>query len=89
MKAEPVLAMGSAEGIYNLVTAGLLSGYHSSKNVQWLVFSAPVSPGESGGALFNAEGEVIGIIVGSVKDAESMNLASPISCAVSLYEKGK
>ena len=89
IKAEPVLAMGSAGGMMNLVTDGRLSAYHKTEHVSWLAFSAPVSPGESGGALFNAEGKVIGIIVGSVKDADCLNLAAPIGCAVSLYEKGK
>lgn len=89
VKAEPVFAIGSSGGIMNLVTNGILSGYNETESVRWIAFSAPVSPGESGGALLNAGGEVIGIIVGSVKDSNCLNLASPIDCAIRLYEKGK
>src|SRR6266568_1347840 len=64
------VAIGSPLGFENTVTAGIISGLHreipgSAQQTQSLVdlvqTDAPISPGNSGGALVNARGEVIGI----------------------------
>ena len=78
LRGEKLVAIGSARGIMNLVTLGNVCGYWSDGMVQWLVFSAPVSPGSSGGPLINEKGEVIGIIMGSYEDSQNLNFAVPI-----------
>jgi serine protease DegQ len=64
------IAMGSPLGFENTVTAGIISGLHrqipgSAQQTQSLVdliqTDAPISPGNSGGALVNANGQVTGI----------------------------
>jgi S1-C subfamily serine protease len=52
---------------------------------QFLQISAPISPGSSGGALFNLEGKVIGITtVASFWLAQNLNFAVPINSLKSL-----
>jgi serine protease Do len=60
-----VLAIGSPFGLENTATAGILSARSRSLPgegyVPFLQTDVAVNPGNSGGPLFNAEGEVIGI----------------------------
>ncbi|WP_212990809.1 S1C family serine protease [Actinoplanes auranticolor] len=67
---ETVLAMGSPLGLMNTVTAGIISGVgreipgsatQSRALVDLLQTDAPISPGNSGGALVDASGRVVGI----------------------------
>ena len=38
-------------------------------------FTAPTSPGSSGGALLNMQGEVIGICTAGINEGQNINLA--------------
>lgn len=67
---DPVLAIGSPLGFENSVTAGIVSGLHreipgSATRTRSLVdliqTDAPISPGNSGGALLDTAGRVVGI----------------------------
>jgi serine protease DegQ len=70
---ELAVAMGSPLGFQNTVTAGIISGLHreipgsAQQGIRSLVdliqTDAAISPGNSGGALVNAEGQVVGINV--------------------------
>lgn len=68
---ELAVALGNPLGFENTVTAGIVSGLHraipSSGQTPALIdliqTDAPISPGNSGGALVNGRGEVIGINV--------------------------
>ena len=86
-RGERVVAIGSAFGILNLVTKGDLCGVWDSGGLSWLLFSAPVSSGVSGGALLNSDGNVIGIIMGTYDDAQALNLATPIAAARNLFHQ--
>jgi S1-C subfamily serine protease len=65
------VAIGNPLGFENTVTAGIVSGLHRSipsggttpALVDLVQTDAPISPGNSGGALVSSEGEVIGINV--------------------------
>lgn len=50
-----------------------------------LQFTAPISSGSSGGALFDDCGNVIGITYASYVNGQNLNLAIPIELAVELY----
>ncbi|HYL88075.1 MAG TPA: DegQ family serine endoprotease [Burkholderiales bacterium] len=60
-----VLAIGSPFGFENTVTAGIISGTSRSlpegSYVPFIQTDAAVNPGNSGGPLFNLQGQVIGI----------------------------
>ncbi len=62
---EWVLAIGSPFGFENTATAGIVSGTSRSlpegTYVPFIQTDAAVNPGNSGGPLFNLQGEVIGI----------------------------
>lgn len=85
-KGETVVAIGSPLGIKNTVSTGNLSGRLMDTNMDVLQFTAPISSGSSGGALFDNNGNVIGITFASIIDGQSLNLAIPIELAVKLYD---
>ena len=85
-KGETVVAIGSPLGIKNTVSTGVLSGRLMEDNMDILQFTAPISSGSSGGALFDDHGKVIGITYASYINGQNLNLAIPIELAVNLYE---
>lgn len=85
-KGETVVAIGSPLGIKNTVSTGNLSGRLMDTNMDVLQFTAPISSGSSGGALFDNNGNVIGITFASYDNGQNLNLAIPIELAVELYD---
>ena len=85
---EPAIAIGNPMGLefQGSVTAGVISALNrtldiSDKRVKLLQTDAAISPGNSGGALVNADGEVIGINSAKVAatGVEGMGFAIPIN----------
>lgn len=89
---EDVIAIGNAKGVENSVTKGIISNLDidvdNGTNIRkCLQTDAPVNPGNSGGALVNMRGEVIGINEMGRRDAESMNYAIPSKDAREIAEQ--
>lgn len=78
-KGEKVVAIGSPLGLLNSVSAGVFSGYTAENGMDVLQFTASISSGSSGGALFNDTGEVLGITFASYEAGQNLNLAIPIT----------
>ncbi len=83
-KGETVVAIGSPLGIKNTVSTGVLSGRLMEDGMDVLQFTAPISSGSSGGALFDNNGNVIGITYASYVAGQNLNLAIPIELATNL-----
>jgi S1-C subfamily serine protease len=63
---DQVYALGTPNGLEATYSEGTVSNPSRQVDGQTLIqFSAPISPGSSGGGLFDLEGEVIGITAGS------------------------
>ena len=84
-KGEKVVAIGSPLGLLNSVSTGVFSGYVDENGMNVLQFTASISSGSSGGALFNNAGEVLGITFASFEEGQNLNLAVPIGEAAHLY----
>ena len=85
-KGEKVVAIGSPLGLLNSVSTGVFSGYVKESSVDVLQFTASISSGSSGGALFNDSGEVLGITFASYDAGQNLNLAIPIERVEQLWE---
>lgn len=83
-----VTAIGSPLGLKNIVSDGVLSGYFQD-NIEVYQHTAPVSPGSSGGALFDDRGNLIGITYASINGGQNLNLAIPISEVEKEYKTAK
>lgn len=77
---EHVVVIGHPLGLGNTVSDGLVSAVRElSANSSLLQISAPISPGSSGGPLFNDKGEVIGISTLVIAEGQNLNFAVPIN----------
>ena len=77
VRGQKVVAIGSPLGLFNSVSDGIISGFRNIDNVDMIQFSAPTSPGSSGGAVLNMYGEVIGISTAGFSEGQNINLAVP------------
>ncbi|MGL4368841.1 MAG: S1 family peptidase, partial [Spirochaetota bacterium] len=76
-----VYAAGNAYGEGVIIRDGTLTSRtpeDENGRWEWLRFSAAASPGNSGGPLLNAEGEILGVILGKSPN-ENLNYALPVS----------
>ena len=85
-RGERVTAIGSPVGLKNSVSMGNISYVFKEADVNWIQTTAPISHGSSGGALFNEEGEVIGVTSATRSDGQNINFAVNIVEAVDLYQ---
>ncbi len=95
---EDVLAVGNPLGeLGGTVTSGIISALNRSVTIQGtsstntmslIQMDASVSPGNSGGGLFNRNGELIGLVnaKSSSSDAEGLGFAIPINDAISVAQ---
>ena len=95
---ENVLAVGNPLGeLGGTVTSGIVSALNRSVTIQGnsstntmslIQMDASVSPGNSGGGLFNMNGELIGVVnaKSSDSDAEGLGFAIPINDAIKVAQ---
>ena len=80
---ERVYSISNPKGVAFTIAEGLVSGKRDAAELAHGVhsnivsFSAPISHGSSGGALFNARGQLVGIVQGTLEEAQNVNLAIP------------
>ncbi len=95
-----VLAIGSPMGLEQTATTGIVSakkrgslGLYQNSYVDFLQTDAAISPGNSGGPLFNLDGEVIGINTAIAGPGRGLGFAVPIdqvkAVLPQLHAKGK
>ena len=80
---EEVVAIGNPLLLESTVSNGIISGVRTSKEQggKFLQTTAPISPGSSGGPLFNMRGEVVGINTLYLEGGENLNFAIPVNDA--------
>ena len=77
---EPVLLVGSPEGLQGTVTTGVVSNIRILPGgLKVIQTDAAANPGNSGGPLLNARGQVTGVLGFKLQGAENLNFAVPIN----------
>jgi hypothetical protein len=77
---ERVVAIGNPLGLDYTISDGLVSAVREvTPQLTVLQISAPISPGSSGGPLFNERGEVIGISTLIVTQGQNLNFGMPVN----------
>ena len=72
---ERVYTIGNPSGLEATLGEGLVSGLRNQNGVRYVQTSAPISPGSSGGGLFDEHGNLLGITTFKIEDAENLNFA--------------
>lgn len=94
---QEVVAIGNPLSLESTVSNGIVSGIRvpagqNPSNIEGLPaekllqITAPISPGSSGGPLFNMAGQVVGITTLYIKGGENLNFAIPINDAKPLLQ---
>lgn len=77
-----VVAIGNPRGLENTISPGIISGRRPFPDGTYqLQTTAPISPGSSGGGLFDQEGRLLAITVSYLGDSQNLNFAVPVSLA--------
>jgi Flp pilus assembly protein TadD len=74
---EPVYAVGAPQGLELSLSEGIVSQLRGGPP-PLIQTTVAISPGSSGGGLFNEKGELVGITTFYLKDGQSLNFALPV-----------
>jgi tetratricopeptide (TPR) repeat protein len=74
-----VYAVSNVLGLGISISDGLVSGVLKFAGETYIQFTAPIAPGSEGGALYDIEGRVIGLIQYRELDGQNVNFAAPAS----------
>ncbi len=82
---DPVYVIGNPKGLVNSLSEGIVGAVRSEEGVTLYQITAAISSGSSGGPVFNAYGEVIGVASSVVMDAQNLNFSIAIDELSTLY----
>jgi serine protease Do len=74
---QKVYAIGSPQGLELTISDGIVSGMRSLPQGRVIQTTAPISPGSSGGPLFDAYGRLVGIMTFQHRLGQNLNFAVP------------
>ena len=69
------------ETILERITTGVVSAYRTEEGTDFLQFSAPVSPGSSGGPVVDHDGAVLGVTTSKITEQNSDGLSFAVTSA--------
>lgn len=72
---ERAVTIGTPQGLELTVAEGIVSSKRSQNDSKLIQTSAPISQGSSGGGLFDAEGQLLGITTFYFKAGQNLNFA--------------
>jgi serine protease Do len=85
-----ILAIGNPFGLGHTITAGIVSGKGRILGLgddDFIQTDAPINLGNSGGPLFNLEGEVVGVTSTVLTRAQGIGFALPINLAKDIIDQ--
>jgi tetratricopeptide (TPR) repeat protein len=74
---DPVYAVGAPQGLELSLSAGIVSQLRGGPS-PIIQTTVAISPGSSGGGLFNAKGELVGITTFYLNEGQGLNFALPV-----------
>ncbi|GAA5159595.1 trypsin-like peptidase domain-containing protein [Viridibacterium curvum] len=74
---QKVYALGAPRGLELTISDGIVSALRKVENGTVIQTTAPVSPGSSGGGLFDARGTLVGIVTFQHAYGQNLNFAVP------------
>lgn len=84
---QKVFAIGSPHGLDLTLSDGLVSSLREGPAGTYIQTTAPVSPGSSGGGLFDQRGRLVGIITFQVRGGQNLNFALPVEWLDKMTER--
>jgi hypothetical protein len=88
MIGQNVVAIGNPQGLVNSVSEGIISGIREFEpGTRVLQTTAALSPGSSGGGLFNRSGQLLGVTTFLHRNGQNLNFAFPVEYALPLLQE--
>ena len=84
-----VVALGAPQGLELSLSDGIVSALRGAGDASIIQTTAPISPGSSGGGLFDEEGRLIGITTYYLAEGQNLNFALPADWIAALPERAK
>jgi hypothetical protein len=75
---QRVYAVGAPKGLELTLSEGVVSSFRAAQDIRYIQTTAAVSPGSSGGGLFDEEGRLVGLLVFYLRDGQQLNFAVPV-----------
>ncbi|MCS6775097.1 MAG: serine protease [Chloroherpetonaceae bacterium] len=85
---DPLYVIGSPQGLEHTLTEGILSAKRTIGNLVYYQLSAAISPGSSGSPVFDKHGKVVGMVIGTIKDAQQLNFAISLASIRNTMQPG-
>lgn len=86
-QGETVLVLGNPQGLTHSVVQGVVSAHREIDGISMLQLAIPIEPGNSGGPVLNAAGEVVGVVTMKSAVTENLGFAMPSGGLRVLLEK--
>lgn len=84
-----VVALGAPQGLELSLSDGIVSALRGAGDASIIQTTAPISPGSSGGGLFDEEGRLIGITTFYLAEGQNLNFALPADWIAAIPERAK
>lgn len=84
-----VVALGTPQGLELSLSDGIVSALREAGDASIIQTTAPISPGSSGGGLFDEEGCLIGITTLYLAESQNLNFALPADWIAAIPERAK
>ena len=83
---EEVYAVGAPKGLDFSISNGIVSQLReeADETAPLIQTNAAISPGSSGGGLFDSEGRLVGLTTWKIREGENLNFAVPVDWALEL-----
>ncbi len=85
---QKVFAIGAPHGLDLTISDGIVSGLREVAGGKLIQTTAPVSPGSSGGGLFDAWGNLVGIVTFQHRVGQNLNFAVPVDWVKDMRNRG-
>lgn len=84
---QKVFAIGAPNGLELTLSEGIISSLREVKGGRYLQISAPISPGSSGGGLFDEDGRLVGLPTFYLAEGQQLNFAVPVEWVKELPQR--
>lgn len=84
---EEVFAIGAPLGLELTISNGIVSSLRKAEDGMLIQITAPISPGSSGGGLFDGKGNLIGITTLQAVEGQNVNFAIPVEWIKQIHQR--
>jgi len=81
-----VYAIGNPMGLELTISEGIVSGIRRTLQGTQIQITSPISPGSSGGGLYDRYGRLVGITSSSIEGGQNLNFAVPIEAVIGRFQ---